>query len=130
MALEWQKRCKRADTYLAERRQWWTCCKNYYVEESDLRYGRKRKRDGEIAGYPVVYRAMMLQDANRGDPNRAKRFDILSVYKTKRAAVKALEHHAEKGRLPPKQATKAKRHQKTKRGQKKAKKEATNDSQV
>lgn len=125
MALEWQKRCKRADTYLAERRQWWTACKNYYVEESDLRYGRKRKRNDESAGYPVVYRAMMLRSAKRFDLERVKRFDILAWYKTKRAAVEALEYYAEHGRLPPKQLTKSKRRQKTKRHQKAKCKERT-----
>ena len=127
--MEWQKRCKRADTYLAERRQWWTKCKNYYVEESDLRYGRKRKRDGESAGYPVVYRLMIKRGAKRFDLKRGERFDILALYKTKRAAVKALEYYMEHGKLPPKQVTKAKRRQKTKR-QQKAKRKATNDPQV
>ena len=116
--LEWQKRCKRADTYLAERRQWWTVCKNYYVEESDLRYGRKRKRNDESAGYSIVYRAMMLRSAKRGELNHVKRFDILARCKTKRAAVQALEYYSEHHKLPPKQPTKAKRRQKTKRQQK------------
>ena len=123
--LEWQKRCKRADTYLADRRQWWTRCKNYYVEESDLRYGRKR--DDESAGYPVVYRVMIKRGAKRFDLKRGERFDILTSCKTKRAAVKALEYYVEHGKLPPKQVTKAKRRQKAKR---KAKRKATNDPQV
>jgi hypothetical protein len=107
--LEWQKRCKRVDTYLAERRQWWTRCKNYYIEESNLRYGRKRDEKNEAQGYPIVFRLM----ARSGE-----RFDILSAHKTKPAAVKALEYYAEHGKLPPKQVTKAKRRQKVKRQQK------------
>ena len=120
MALEWQQRCKRADTYLADRRQWWTQCRNYYVEESDLRYGRKRDENEEGMGYPIIYRAMI---------KRGKRFDILTSHKTKLAAVKALEYYVEHRKLPPKQATKAKRRQKAKR-QQKAKRKATNDPQI
>jgi len=112
VALEWQKRCKKADTYLAERRQWWTRCKRFYIEESNLRYGRKRDEKNEAQGYPIVFRLMI-----RG----GERFNILSVCKTKNAAVKALEYYAEHGKLPPKQPTKAKRRQKTKREAKKAK---------
>ncbi len=104
MALEWQKRCKKVDTYLAERRQWWTQCKNYYVEESNLRYGRKRGE--ECQGYPIVYRAMV---------KRGERFDILSAHKTKPAAIKALEYYMEHRKPMPKQPTKAKRRQKGKR---------------
>lgn len=126
MALEWQQRCKRADTDVAKRRQWWTRCKNYYIEESNILYGRKRVEKDGSAGYPVVYRVMALQSAKRFDLERAKRFDILAWRKTKRAAVEALEYYVENGKLPPKQPTKAKRHQKTKRQQKKAK--ATNES--
>jgi hypothetical protein len=128
VALEWQKRCKRADTDVAERRQWWTVCKNYYVEESDLRYGRKRYENNESAGYPTVYRVMIKQSAKRFD-ECAKRFDILTSRKTKLAAVQALEYYVEHRKLPPKQTTKAKRRQKTKR-QQKAKRKATNDPQV
>lgn len=116
--MEWQKRCKRADTYLAERRQWWTRCKNYYIEESDLRYGRKRDENEESAGYSIIYRVMI---------KRGERFDIIASHTTKLAAVKALEYYVEHRKLPPKQ-TKAKRHQKVKRQQKakrKAKKAAT-----
>ena len=109
--LKWQKRCKRVDTYLAERRQWWTCCKNYYVEESDLRYGRKRGENKEPQGYPIVYRSMV---------KRGERFDILVAHRTKHAALQALEYYAEHRKLPPKQATKAKRRQKAKRKAKKA----------
>lgn len=119
--LEWQKRCKRADTDLAERRQWWTRCKNYYVEESNIRYGRKRDEKGESAGYSVIYRVMIKRGAKRFDLKRGDHFDILTKRKTKRAAVEALEYYAEHGRLPPQRPTKAKRRQKTKRQQKKAK---------
>lgn len=129
VALEWQKRCKRADTYLAERRQWWTYCKNYYVEESNIRYGRKRDENNESASWPVVYRVMILQSAKRFDIKRDKRFDILTTRKTKRAAVEALEYYVEHGRLPPKQATKSKRRQKVKHHQQK-KAKATNDSHI
>ncbi len=118
MALEWQKRCKRVDTYLAERRQWWTCCKNYYVEESNIRYGRKRDENKEYLGYQIVYRAMV---------NRGNRFDIIALHSTKRAAVQALEYFSKHRKLPPKQATKAKRRQKAKR---KAKRKATNGPQI
>jgi transposase len=112
VALEWQKRCKKADTYLAERRQWWTRCKQYYIEESTLRYGRKRDEKNEPLGYQTVYRVMAKRD---------DRFDILVAHKTKNAAIRALEYYAEHGKLPPKQPTKAKRRQKAKRKQKKAK---------
>jgi hypothetical protein len=125
VALEWQKRCKRADTDIAERRQWWTRCKRYYIEESNIRYGHKRVEDKrnekeEKPNYPIVYRIMIKRD------ERDKRFDILAKRKTKHAAVEALEYYVEHGKLPPKKPTKAKKHQKTKRRQKKAK--ATNDS--
>ena len=113
--LEWQKRCKKVDTFLAERRQWWTRCKNYYIEESNLWYGRKRDENKDYQGYPIVYRVMI---------KRGERFDILSAHKTKPAAVKALEYYAEHRKPIPKQATKAKRRQKAKR-QQKAKRKAT-----
>jgi hypothetical protein len=122
MALEWQKRCKRADTYLAKRRQWWTRCKNYYIEESELRYGRKRDENEEYLGYPIVYRVMMIQ--------HGKRFDILTAHKTKLAAVKALEYYVEHRKLIPKQPTKAKRRQKAKRKAKKDKRDPNRRSTV
>jgi hypothetical protein len=129
VALEWQKRCKRADTDVADRRQWWTVCKNYYVEESNIRYGRKRDENNESAGYPIVYR-VMIKRVKRDDEygKRIERFDILAAHKTKRAAVQALDYYVEHRKLPPKQATKTKRRQKAKRQQKakrKAKKEVT-----
>jgi hypothetical protein len=126
VSLQWQKRCKRADTDVADRRQWWTVCKNYYIEESNIRYGRKRDEKDPSASYPIVYR-VMVKSVKRDDEygKRVERFDILVAHKTKRAAVKALEYYVEHRKLPSKQ-TKAKRHQKTKRQQKsKAKKAAT-----
>jgi hypothetical protein len=118
VSLQWQKRCKRADTDVADRRQWWTVCKNYYIEESNIRYGRKRDEKDPSASYPIVYR-VMIKSVKRDDEygKRIERFDILAAHKTKRAAVQALEYYIEHRKLPPKQ-TKAKRHQKTKRRQK------------
>lgn len=108
MAMDWQKRCKRADTSVAERWQWWTRCKNYYIEKSHIRFGRKRNENKEPLGYPIVYRVMI---------RRGEWFDILSAHRTRVAAVKALEYYVEHRKLPPKQtkAAKAKRRQKAKR---------------
>jgi len=106
--IDWLKRAKKADTYLAERKRYESRCKQYMVESSDLRYGRQRDENGQRLGYPMVFRAMYKRNGF---------WSILSTHKKLGPAKKALEYFAEHGRPMPKQtkAAKAKRRQKAKR---------------
>jgi hypothetical protein len=114
--LEWMQRAKRVDTIAAERRQWRTRCGRYMVEESAIKYGRKRDSDGVYLGYPVIYRALI---------KRAEMWDILSEHRKRAAATAQCEHHAETGKLKPRQTKilKAKQHLKKKRHAKRKAKE-------
>jgi hypothetical protein len=98
--LEWNKRCKRNDTELAERRTWKTKCGHYKVEESNIKYGRKHDKHGNYLGYPIVYRAMVLKDWG---------WDILSVHRKRSAAVKQLEYYSENGKPIPKKKKRRKK---------------------
>ncbi|MHC4121602.1 MAG: hypothetical protein ACYSWO_29365 [Planctomycetota bacterium] len=114
--LEWQKRCKREDTEIAERRSWYTKCKSFKVEESNIRYGRGKDANGQALGYPIIYRAMAKRELGG--------WYIISEHRKRTAAIKAVEYFAEHGRPMPKRtkATKAKKRQSDKRKAKKQKK--------
>jgi len=92
--IEWMKRCKREDNKYAERRSWYTVCKLYKIEESNIRYGRGKDKNGNLLGYPISYRAMVKR--------RVGGWYILSENKTFSAAKKVVEYYAENGKMKPK----------------------------
>lgn len=98
--LEWNKRAKRNDTMMAERRTWNTKCGHYKVEEHNIRYGRTEDRHGNYNGYPVYYIAMRLVDPERGI------WTIISDHRNRNAAVKQCEYFHQHGhKMPPKTKT-------------------------
>lgn len=92
--IDWFKRCKRDETSAAERRTWRSRCERYKVEESNIKYGRTHKRNGDYLGYPIIYRAMVLRDWG---------WWLISTHRKRSAAQKALEYFDEHGhKKPPK----------------------------
>ena len=106
--LEWNKRAKRSDTQMAERRIWNSKCGHYQVLESNIRYGRSYDRHGNYNGYPIYYLAMVNVDGV---------WKIISEHRKRGAAVAQCEHWHEKGCIMPKRtkAAKAQRRVKAKR---------------
>ena len=92
--MEWMKRGKREDNNYAERFSWFSTCKRFRVTEINIRYGRGKDTSGNPAGYPAFYEARVRRDS--GD------WQLISCHKTRRAATKALEYLADKGKPKPK----------------------------
>jgi len=111
--IDWNKRAKRDETVVADRRIWKSRCGHYMVQECDIKYGRTYARDGSFNGYPVFYRAMVETDGV---------WRILSEHRKRGAAVAQCEHWHEKGCLMPKRtkAAKATKRQQQKRKARKA----------
>jgi len=91
--IDWLKRWKKADTQMAERRVLESRCRMYKIEESNIKYGRKYKRNGDYLGYPIWYRAMAKLRCG---------WVILSNHFKLSAAEKALEYHNQHGQPKPK----------------------------
>jgi hypothetical protein len=106
--IEWNKRARRDETQMAERRTWNSKCGHYKVEECNIKFGRSYDRRGNYLGYPIFYRAMALLDGV---------WRILSAHRKRGTAIKQCEYWHEKGCLMPKntKAAKAKKRQKAKR---------------
>lgn len=106
--IEWNKRAKRDETQMAERRTWKSKCGHYKVEESNIKYGRSTDRHGNYKGYPIFYRAMASVDGV---------WMILSAHRKRTTAVAQCEYWHEKGHLMPRQtkAVKATKRAKAKR---------------
>lgn len=98
--IEWYKRWKRTDTQMAERRTLQSRCGHYKVEESNIKYGRTYKRNGDYNGYPILYRAMVLMDWG---------WWIISSHKKPGTAQKACEYFHDKGHVKPKPKKKRKK---------------------
>jgi hypothetical protein len=114
--IEWNKRAKREDTQMSDRRTWSSKCGHYKVSEHTIRYGRGTDKYGNETGYPTYYLAMRLTDIGM--------WDIISEHRTRSAAVSQCEYFHEHGhKKPPRnKATKAKKKQQAKRKARKAKK--------
>jgi len=91
--VEWLKRWKRRDTDLAERRVLNSRCSHYKIEESNIKYGRVCKRNGDYCGYSVIYRAMVLMDWG---------WWVISKHRKLGAAQKAIAYFHDHGHAKPK----------------------------
>ena len=114
--IEWNKRAKRDETQVAERRTWKSKCGHYKVVETNIKYGRVTDRRGNYQGYPVYYLAMRLNDPE------ISMWDIISDHRTRKAAVLQCEYFHEHGRRKPAntKAYKARKKMKVKRQARKA----------
>lgn len=118
--LEWNKRAKRDETQVSERRTWNTRCGHYKVVETNIKYGRSSDRHGNYNGYPVYHLAMRLTDPEKDI------WQIISEHRTRVAAVKQCEYFHEHGhKMPPR--TKVEKAVKRQKAKRKAKREAKQD---
>ena len=90
--IDWLLRWKNTNTPMSERRTLMSRCAQYKIEESNIRYGRTYKRNGDYNGIPIVYRAMVLMRWG---------WWIISSHRRKSAAIKAVEYYAENGHIQP-----------------------------
>jgi hypothetical protein len=114
--MDWLKRCKRDETKAAERRTWKTRCGHYKIEEVNIKYGRSYDSRGQYLGYPIFYRAMVMDDGT---------WSTVSEHRTRKAALAQLEYHYKNGRTKPRN-TKANKSIKLVKAKRQAKRKATN----
>lgn len=109
--LEWNKRCRRDESQMAERRIWKTKCGHYQIVESNIKYGRKYDKRGNFLGYPIVYLALALREWG---------WVIVSRHRKRISAQRQLDYYHTNGRPMPKKtkAAKAQKKVKEKRQQK------------
>lgn len=115
--IQWNKRAKRDDTMVAERRVWKSRCGHYQVIEVNIRYGRTYDSRGNFQGYPIFYLAMAIVNDN---------WKILSEHRKRSTAVAQCEHWHAKGCLMPKR-TKTEKAVKRVKAKRQAKRKAKTD---
>lgn len=101
--IDWNKRARRENTQLADRRTWRSRCGHYKVEEHTIRFGNKTDKRGNFLGYPTYYLAMRLVDPEH------ETWDIITRHHRRSSAVAQCEYFHEHGHQKPPN-TKANKH--------------------
>lgn len=115
--MEWNKKAKRDETQVSERRTWKTKCGHYQVVECNIKYGRSTDNRGNFQGYPIYYLAMVEVDGV---------WRILSEHRKRGTAVAQCEYYHQHGhKIPPK--TKAEKAVKRVKAKRQARRKAKQD---